>query len=168
LRIGAKSKSYEAISNKSGRPTALIKDALWALDIFQRKDLSWDGEGIAPKQANDPKFRPAWEQEKVSNLLVMRLHKGDIFEAVDRYTGQIQLFKVQRLIPSNGKIKATHLHEAGKLTVREKEGTFKFVDFSYRQLRDQRARKVKVSVSGQVTYAKLDKQIPKSLNWLMS
>ncbi len=168
LRIGAKSKSYEAISNKRGRPTALIKDALWALDIFQRKDLSWDGEGIAPKQANDPKFRPAWEQEKVSNLLVMRLHKGDIFEAVDRYTGQIQLFKVQRLIPSNGKIKATHLHEAGKLTVREKEGTFKFVDFSYRQLRDQRAKKVKVSVSGRVQYAKLDKQIPKSLNWPMS
>lgn len=168
LRIGAKSKSYEILANKRGRPTALIKDALWALDIFQRKDLSWDGEGIAPKQANDPKFRPMWEQERASNLLVMRLHKGDIFEAIDRTTGRIELFKVQRLIPSNGKIKATHLHEAGKLTVREKEGNFKFVDFSYRQLRDQRAKKVKVSVSGRVQYAKLDKQIPKSLNWPMS
>lgn len=113
------------------------------IEIFQTPDGKWRGEGISVFDANQPGFSPAWRGEQPDARLVMRLHKGDLFEA-DFGQGR-DYYVVRKLSPANSRIEFVPHRFAGKV-----DGAV-YMQAAFSKLQKAGARRVRVDPIGRVT-----------------
>jgi len=113
------------------------------IEIYATPDGQWHGEGVSVFDANQRDYAPAWRKEKPDARLVMRLHKGDMFEA-DLGEGP-QYYVVRKLSPSNNRIEFVPHRYAGRAEVSA------YIRAAYSKLQKAGARPVRVDPIGRVT-----------------
>lgn len=119
-----------------------VPGANHCIEIFATPDGKWHGEGISVFDANRKDFAPAWRARGDGARLVMRLHKGDTFEA-DFGDGR-RYYIVRKLSPANSRIEfVSHLY-AGKV------GPGVYLQAAYSKLQKAGARLVRVDPIGRV------------------
>ena len=112
------------------------------VEIFATDGGRWQGDGVSVYDANQKGFVPAWRAAHPDARLVMRLHKGDLFEA--DFGGGPQYYVVRKLSPANNRIEFVSHRFAGKA----EPGTYLQAAFS--KLQSARARRVRVDPIGRV------------------
>lgn len=120
------------------------------IEIYRTADGAWRGEGVSVFDANQPDFQPGWRREHPDAALVMRLHKGDLFEA-DFGEGP-HYYVVRKLSPANNRIEFVSHRFAGKA----ESGAYLQAAFS--KLAKAGARRVHVDPIGRVTPSEWPRQ----------
>ncbi len=112
------------------------------IEIYAGADGKWKGEGVSVFYANRKGFSPNWRQTEPNARLIMRLHKGDMFEA-DFGDGR-KYYVVRTLSPANSRIEfVPHLY-SGKADVSA------YIRAAYSKLQQAGARLVQVDPIGRI------------------
>lgn len=131
---------------------ALIPGENHHVDIFEKPDGKWDGEGVSVFDANRPGFTPAWQSDFPGARLVMRVHKQDLM--ILEHEGEEKLCRVVTLEPSAGnrRLKLVGNHESGNIQSRinDKNDPLKWIMGAFSMLKERKARKVGVDVIGRL------------------
>lgn len=119
------------------------------IDILATPDGKWIGEAATLFQANDPAWRPAW-QDDPSLTFVMRVFKGDMLRL--EHDGRHQIMNVKQLDASANRLKLAGHTEAGSLQDRHDNplDPFRWLMASYSTLQAKGAERVRVDPLGTV------------------
>lgn len=152
VRILKAEKSVRVIRH-GGFEKAYVPGDNHRIEIFERPDGQWDGEGVAVFDANQPGFVPRWRERYPNARLVMRVHNGDLIEG-DFGEGQ-RLMRVYRLEPSAKRIRLAGHQEAGSINDRhnDQNDPLRWVFGTYARLQEAGAHRVRVDPIGRVTLA---------------
>lgn len=142
------------IADPGGRPyKGLIAGEIHHLDLFAGADGKWTGRATTLFEARRgalPDGRAAPPRPRAGERFVMRLHKGDLVKL--EHDGLVQVMRVQRLEPANGRIRLIPHSAAGELDKRhaDPDDPFRWLIISYDVLRRRQARRVTVDFLGRV------------------
>jgi CRISPR-associated endonuclease Csn1 len=144
------------ICNRRGEAyKALVPGENWCMDVVSLKDGNgghvWKGFATSVFEANRKGWRPQWERDRIGGKLVMRLHKGDCVEILDK-DGERRIKRVVRLSPSNGIVYLVGHNEAGDLQKRhdDPDDPFRWDFANIGGMRAREGRKVHVDELGNV------------------
>lgn len=151
VRLTKVETAFKPLRDKTGRPIkAFVPGQNHRVEIFEREDGSWGGEGVTRFDANRKDFVPSWRRENTGARLVMKLHNGDMLRLENG--GLDEIYRVVQLAPGNGRVVLAGANEGGRLQNRHKDpdDPFRWLFVSFSQLKARKARKVTVDVLGRV------------------
>lgn len=151
VRLLKKEKKFIPIKDHNGNPyKALVPGENHHVDIFEKPDGGWAGEGVSVFDANQKGFKPAWRTDHPGARLVMRIHKGDLMILV--HEGVEKQCRVAQLAPGNNRLVLVQHNESGNYDARakDKNDPFKWIFGTFTRLKTMEARKVKVDMLGRL------------------
>lgn len=151
VRLVKNESGYIQIRDRSGHPyKALTPGQNYCVDILAAGDGSWRGQGIPLFTANQPSYSRERIATRPDAVPVMRVHKGDLLKL--EHNGTERIFRVVKLVPSNGLLWLSEHAEAGNLQQRndDKEDAFNWLYIAFSQMKARNARKVTVDFLGRV------------------
>ena len=133
---------------------AYIRGENHSIEIYQRADGKWYGEGISLFDANQAGFQPRWRQEHPDAKLIMRLHKGDSLQA--NFGDGKKIYIVRSLDVKANRVKLIEHYQAGSIQNRHKDpdDPLRWKMVGYATLKDSSARLVYVDAIGRVSLPK--------------
>lgn len=161
LRIIVSDGSALPIVGEDNKPNAripykwMIPEDIHYLDIFEddtgkwvcHPALRWKADGNC---VDDESIQPTPPGMK----FIMRLHKGDTIQLLDKVSNSNTVKRVHSLQPSANRIWLAHVNEAGNLNERHKEPNekdpFRWDLARINLLKDRRARRVKIDELGKI------------------
>lgn len=142
VRLLKGEKSVRIVRHGDGFHKAYVPGENHSIEIYELPDGRWAGKGVTVFDANQPS-RSAWQQEYPGARLVMRLHKGDAFEA--DFGGGRLVYIVRKLSPANKRIEFVPHFQAGRS---EEAG---YLQAAYSKLKTAGARRIRIDPIGGVT-----------------
>lgn len=119
-------------------------------DVWELTDGRWDAEVVTTFDAHRPDFVPRMRQEHHNARKIMSLKKGDMVAYQDPATGNRVIAIVRKFDQRNKQLYLDPHNEAGDLTRREKEKTYKPMRPMPNPLKKIRPRQVRIDEIGQV------------------
>lgn len=153
VRVLKTEQSVRVVRHGDGYEKAYTPGDNHRIEIYERPDGTWQGEGVTVFDANQPGYTPAWRARHPGARLVMRVHNGDLIQA-DFGDGP-QIYRVYRLEALNNRVRLAPHNAAGSIDDRHKDpdDPLRWVFGSYSRLQAAGARRVRVDILGRVRAA---------------